>query len=210
MKILVIVAHPDDELLWGWKDLLHEKNWLVLCITCKNDDNGYISARRLSFLKVTGKFKCKSIVLDYPLSRQRGWVWNLKIQENLLNDIKKYLHKNIKKIVTHNPNGEYGHYHHKIVSKIVTNSVDKDLLYYFNFNVNKKVELPQLFHECFKVYFPDEKSLDGSMNKHKELSKITESIHISKYDNNKMKNIIKDTYSNHFLKERINTFEKFL
>ena len=160
---IMIVAHPDDELLWGWKDLLREKNWLVLCITNKSRRQ-----RRKSFLKVMDKFDCERIILDYPDSRRQGFVWNLKTQENILNDIKKYLHKNIKKIITHNPEGEYGHYHHKIVSKIVTNSVDKDLLYYFNFNVNKKMELSQLFNECFKTYFPVD-NYEDSMYKHKEL-----------------------------------------
>ena len=35
-------------------------------------------------------------------------------------------------IVTHNPEGEYGHKHHKMISKMVTdNVIDKDKLYYF-------------------------------------------------------------------------------
>ena len=31
-KNVMIVAHTDDELLWGWKDLINEKNWLVICV----------------------------------------------------------------------------------------------------------------------------------------------------------------------------------
>ena len=30
---LMIVAHPDDELLFGWKELIKSNNWVIICLT---------------------------------------------------------------------------------------------------------------------------------------------------------------------------------
>jgi LmbE family N-acetylglucosaminyl deacetylase len=51
--------------------------------------------------------------------------------------------KHWKLIVTHNPNGEYGHIHHKMISKLTTDiyndKIDKDItLYYFGKYYSKK------------------------------------------------------------------------
>lgn len=54
---------------------------------------------------------------------------------NLNQDLTKILHKKkFKMIVTHNPDGEYGHIHHKMISKMVTKIASKSnmKLYYFN------------------------------------------------------------------------------
>ena len=56
-------------------------------------------------------------------------------------------------IVSHNPDGEYGHKHHKMVSEMVTNNVkDKNKLYYFGIFKAKgtKDDTPTLNEEIFK------------------------------------------------------------
>lgn len=129
---LMIVAHPKDELLWGGAHLI-EDNYLIVCITCGTD-----KTRDNEFIKVMKKTNDKYIILGYPdedNGRRDNW-------EDSYDNIKKDLTKIIKlkkwnTIVTHNPEGEYGHFHHKTTSNIVT-EITKDNLYYFGKYYNKK------------------------------------------------------------------------
>ena len=57
---VMIVAHPDDETLWGGEQLLKE-NYLVICIT--NGDN---KIRKKEFEKVMEETKDYGIILNYP------------------------------------------------------------------------------------------------------------------------------------------------
>lgn len=43
----MIVAHTDDELLWGWKDLLNGEEWTVICIFQQYNYNGAITYNEL-------------------------------------------------------------------------------------------------------------------------------------------------------------------
>ena len=73
------------------------------------------------------------IILGYPdkTNNQRD-NWNTSYDgiELDLEEIVDY--KKWNTIVTHNPDGEYGHIHHMLVSEIMTNISPKDKLYYFN------------------------------------------------------------------------------
>ena len=51
---LMIVAHPDDEALWGGGILISELNWKVICVSCgyqewRKDD----FERAMNFLNIT-------------------------------------------------------------------------------------------------------------------------------------------------------------
>lgn len=131
---LMIVAHPDDETLWGGIELLNE-NYLVLCIT-----NGKLSGniRYKEMNKVMEKTNDKCIILSYPDAYKLKRVnWEkVGVSDYIKSDIETVLtYKKWKKIVTHNPQGEYGHIHHKLTSKFTTELYNKDInqdnLYYF-------------------------------------------------------------------------------
>lgn len=118
---LMIVAHPDDETIWGGAHLL-QGNYTVLCIT-----NGNNVKRKQEFLNAMKKTHSNGIILSYP-DKTNG-------QRDNWNSCKKAIQKEIQKeidsndwdtIVTHNPDGEYGHIHHKMVSKFVTHVVKKE------------------------------------------------------------------------------------
>jgi hypothetical protein len=207
---IMIVAHTDDELLWGWKDLLDGHDWLVICVFQQNNYNGAISEkkRRLKQFDYCSKifgFKYKIYeFIDNP--------YNLDVNYDIQNNIKLILKDNIsdntKKIVTHNPNGEYGHYHHKIISKIVTEMIiDKDKLYYFSFNINKYKEFDEKYLECFNGYFLHCLN-DLTVIGHRELSKISEIINYKdyKYDYE----LIKNKYPESFLNCNLITYNKYL
>lgn len=123
---LMIVVHPDDETIWGGYHLL-EDDYLVVCITCGNNKI------RVNEINEALKYSNdKLIMLNFPdkiLGKRSNWK---NEEEEIKKDIKKILeYKNWDVVVTHNPDGEYGHIHHKMTSKIVTNLYDKDNLYYF-------------------------------------------------------------------------------
>lgn len=131
---LMIVAHPDDELLWGGGALIKD-DYLVLCVTC-----GKNIIRNFEFIRVMDSTNDKYIMLGYPDRNKRKKTKWLRQYTNIERDIVSVLNlKKWEKIVTHNPNGEYGHFQHIIISKIVTNNVkDKDKLYYFNKYITKR------------------------------------------------------------------------
>ena len=133
----MIVAHPDDETIWGGDHLLHG-NYTVLCIT-----NGNNKKRKKEFMQAMKKTHSQGIILNYP-DKTNG-------QRDNWNSCKKAIQKDIQKeidsnnwdmIVTHNPNGEYGHIHHKMVSKFVTKIVKnekktKKLVYFGQYTARK-------------------------------------------------------------------------
>jgi len=113
---LMIVAHPDDEVLWGGAHLLREK-YLVVCITC-----GQNITRVNEFKKTMDKIDTPYIMLGYPdkiLNIRSNWTDE---KDNIYDDLNEIMSlKNWKKIVTHNKNGEYGHIHHIMTHEIVLN-----------------------------------------------------------------------------------------
>lgn len=127
-KKLMIVAHPDDETIFGGAHLLNDK-YTVVCVTC-----GVIDFRVVEFEEVMGKTNDDYIMLGFtdrvdktgPIS---DWYYEYNQIYDTLNDIIKNNEWDL--IITHNPNGEYGHIHHMMLSEMVTNITNKNNLYYF-------------------------------------------------------------------------------
>ena len=129
---LMIVAHPDDEILWGSKELI-EKKYLVVCITCGKDKTREHEIEEV--LKLTGDDLISLGYTDKFLGHKSKWVTQHKKIEK---DIKKII--NMKKwtnIVTHNEDGEYGHIHHKKIHNMVA-STNADNIHYFGKYYTKK------------------------------------------------------------------------
>lgn len=146
---LMIVAHPDDETLWGGSHLIKD-NYFVVVLT-----NSYKDLRKSEFQEAMSKTKDKYVILAYPDLKNTWYDENGKYKystdswstckSGITKDLELILnYKNWDTIVTHNPDGEYGHYHHKLTSSITTDIVDKNIgdgqnFYYFG-NFYKKNE----------------------------------------------------------------------
>ncbi|MCR4796399.1 MAG: PIG-L family deacetylase [Ruminococcus sp.] len=127
---LMIVAHPDDETIWGGAHLL-DGGYLVVCIT-----NGYNTRRAGEFRKAVEQSGNTPLILDYPdkiFFMRDDWS---DCKEAIESDISLVMSaKHWDFAVTHNPKGEYGHIHHKMTNAITvqafneTDSADK--LYFF-------------------------------------------------------------------------------
>lgn len=118
---LMIVAHPDDEVLWGGGHLISQ-DYLVVCVT-----NGNQPTRSKEFKKVIEASGNKYIMLGYPDKvggRRDNWASVKDKMQSDLERIMEYKHWNL--IVTHNQNGEYGHIQHQSVHSYVTEIFDRD------------------------------------------------------------------------------------
>lgn len=119
---LMIVAHPDDETLWGGGHLM-QGTYLVVCLT--NGDN---PVRKREFMNVVGVSQDKGLILSYPdlIDKRKGvgienrstWEFEQLAIRKDIDTLLKYKKWNI--VVTHNPEGEYGHQHHRYTSRHVT------------------------------------------------------------------------------------------
>ncbi|MGI6722552.1 MAG: PIG-L deacetylase family protein [Anaerovoracaceae bacterium] len=137
---LMIVAHPDDETLWGGAHLA-KGGYFVVCLT-----NGYYARRASEFkrlLKYTGN---QGMILCYPdLVSGRKSDWAL-VKMGIDKDLRTLIgYQRWKQIVTHNPEGEYGHIHHKMTDRAVTRVAASmgryDRLWYFG-RFYRKGEIP--------------------------------------------------------------------
>lgn len=131
---LMIVAHPDDEMLWGGGHLM-EGGYMVVCVT-----NGKDKVRSEEFYKVMKESGNEGIILKYPDKvRGRRDDWS-RVRSGIVSDIEKIMkYKKWELIVTHNRNGEYGHAHHQMLHSFVTHIYN-----------GAKIDSP-LF--CFGKYF---------------------------------------------------------
>ncbi|MCM1179170.1 MAG: Ig-like domain-containing protein [Clostridium sp.] len=161
---LMIVAHPDDETLWGGGHLISD-NYLVVCLT-----NGDDEVRKRDFMNCLKVSKDKGIILSYPdlIDKKKGvgienrstWEYEQLAIRKDIDMLLKYKKWNI--VVTHNPNGEYGHQHHKYTSKHVTDmfkmqpSCAKQFMYFGKYYSKNEItpglkeQLPELPADVFK------------------------------------------------------------
>ena len=131
---VMIVAHPDDETIFGGNHL-RKDHYLIVCITA-----GSNPIREKELKQLAKKYNDSCIILNYPdktMGKRDSWKHSYgSIYHNLETILKQ---KEFQMVVTHNPDGEYGHIHHKMVSKMVTSIANYAhanssffKLYYFN------------------------------------------------------------------------------
>lgn len=168
---LMIVAHPDDETLWGGGHLLRDK-YFVLCLT-----NGFNEVRKNEYYKALEYSGNKGIILSYPdlnNKEKSNWEHNKVGARKDIDMVLEY--KNWDEIATHSPAGETGHRHHKFTSELVTKSAKshhllKKLIYFGKFYEkgevpkNLKPSLTQIEiekkNEMLAIYKAETKSIDA-------------------------------------------------
>ena len=150
----MIVAHPDDEILWEGANLF-KYSYFVVCLT-----NGYNERRAKDFRQILNFTNNSGIILNYPDLKDNNIRDDLsEVKNGILKDLSIILsYKNWDKIVTHGPDGTTGHIHHKNACRLVTIIAKKynkcNNLYYFGKFFRKKEipkYLPRISEEEFKI-----------------------------------------------------------
>jgi hypothetical protein len=138
---IMFVAHPDDELIFGWYGFLqiHPTCWHVVSVTNKNRPREHQFKHAMKILniesfEVWGYMDCVECVpFSTTLNADQSKIHDASHFDNIANHIRRtILQIRPSYIVTHNPFGEYGHAQHVELSYILTNMVQHDKLYYFN------------------------------------------------------------------------------
>ena len=149
---LIIVAHPDDETLWGGAHII-KKRFLIVCVTCGDNSKRYREIK--SVAKMSDN---KFLALWYPdKTKNVRDDWS-SYYNNIYDDLKYIMnYKKWNTIVTHNPSGEYGHQHHKMTNEIVTNIYNEldlsgDLYYFGQYYTKKQLKKnKQNIHRTYKI-----------------------------------------------------------
>lgn len=113
MNDLIVIAHPDDEIIW-FSSILFRNNPDIICVTGGRDENDK-NYRLDSFINAMNILGIKNYYfLDFPDSNQRLDIVEL---EKALNPFVSQAQRNV---YTHGPYGEiFNHIHHQDVSYIV-------------------------------------------------------------------------------------------
>lgn len=161
---LMIVAHPDDEVLWGGLNLLSQPGWFVVCSTHANHPE-----RSQEFYKtmklIGGDIRFK--MFDVP----DVFTYDDRVADALYNDtpfdlcLRELASQSWKVVLTHNEVGEYGHAHHKKVHRMVKTYFRNPTFFGLGFRlspvqINKKRELLRHYtsQECPMAFFNSNES----------------------------------------------------
>jgi hypothetical protein len=114
---LLVVAHPDDETLWGGINLLTQPGWFVVCASHVSDPVRSLEFyKTMSFCNVT-KYVMYDVKETYTDDQKESdSQFHGTPFEKGLSELSKHTWK---LVLTHNEIGEYGHEHHKTIHRLV-------------------------------------------------------------------------------------------
>jgi len=140
-RVLVIVAHPDDETIWlGGFILSHPKlRWTIFALCRASDPD-----RAPKFRRICKALGARAIITDLDDEGKISEKQALPQIRSLI--LKQLAGKKFDRVFTHGANGEYGHPRHKSVHSTVVGMLKKGELktknlYFFNYKKISKYKL---------------------------------------------------------------------
>lgn len=120
-KCLMVVAHPDDETIFGGQELFDGEEWHVICLTNAHKvqrANGFHAAMDFAAAgREIWNYPDQPGLSRDPLNARKFWqpfFGEMKARLQAAMETNRYA-----RIVTHNAEGEYGHEHHKMTHGLV-------------------------------------------------------------------------------------------
>lgn len=141
IKKVIFVAHPDDEIIFFSKSILNKSDCLIVCFT-----NGGIRTRQREFISLMKDLNIQYKILNFRDGMNVKWNYKkaIKFIKNILNKKEKW-----QMIITHNDEGEYGHFQHKQLNELVYKSCNNQKIYIVKANSTLFCEKNKLSDEKY-------------------------------------------------------------
>jgi LmbE family N-acetylglucosaminyl deacetylase len=147
-SVLIIVAHPDDEILWAGGTILNNPTWDCFIMSlCRKDD----ADRAPKFYRVLKALNAKGIMGNLDDEPEQTPLNNIDIQQVIKDLLPK---TDFDLIITHNLMGEYTrHLRHEEVSQAVMrlwleDKITADALWTFAYEDGNKAYYPEAVKEA--------------------------------------------------------------
>ncbi|WP_264564470.1 PIG-L family deacetylase [Flavobacterium sp. N3904] len=147
-SVLIIVAHPDDEILWAGGTILSNPYWnyFIICLCRKNDED-----RSSKFCKVLKILNAQGIMGNLDDGPEQRSLETIEVEQHLLDLLPQ---KHFDLIITHSPKGEYTkHLRHEEVSRAVImlwseGKIYADALWAFAYEDGEKKYFPRAIEKA--------------------------------------------------------------